>query len=196
MVAPKDGVCSAPGTGFESGEKNTALQGHVAFFDRDSDGIIWPTDTYNGFREIRFGVFLALLSTIIVHGGFSYITCPGLFPDPFFRLYIRNMHRGIHGSDSGSYTKLGEFDVNRFDYNFDMYSSDPHTHLTFAQGVRMLHGNLNPFDPFGWFAATFEWLATYIMLWPSDSRGMNKEDVKAVYNGSIFYQISGKKVKA
>ena len=83
-----------------------------------------------------------------------------------------------------------------------MYSSDPHTHLTFPQGVRMLHGNMNPFDPvrssiyyydilltlvsqFGWIAAIFEWLTTYILLYPLDKRGMAKADVKAVYNVSV-----------
>lgn len=34
---------------------------------------------------------------------------------------------------------------------------------------------------FGWFAAAFEWLATYLMLWPADGR-MKKEDIRAVYN--------------
>jgi hypothetical protein len=46
MVAPKDAVASAPGTGFDPENKNTPLQGHVAFFDRDGDGVIWPYDTY------------------------------------------------------------------------------------------------------------------------------------------------------
>lgn len=55
--------------------------------------------------------------------------------------------QGKHGSDSESYTQLGEFDPKRFNYIFDMYSSEPHTHLTFLEGVRMLHGNRNPFDP-------------------------------------------------
>jgi len=46
MVAPKDGPSTADGTGYESGKQNTPLQKHVAFFDRDNDGIIWPSDTY------------------------------------------------------------------------------------------------------------------------------------------------------
>jgi len=45
MVAPENGAVSAPDTGFEVGKKNTSLQRHVAFFDRDDDGIIWPLDT-------------------------------------------------------------------------------------------------------------------------------------------------------
>jgi hypothetical protein len=107
-----------------------------------------------------------------------------------------------HGSDTEVYNTIGDFDDDKFDYIFDMYSSDPHTHLTFPQGVRMLHGNMNPFDPvrssiyyydtsltlvsqFGWIAAIFEWLATYILLYPLDKRGMAKADVKAVYNVSV-----------
>ncbi|KJA21939.1 hypothetical protein HYPSUDRAFT_186846 [Hypholoma sublateritium FD-334 SS-4] len=195
MVAPKKGVSAAPGTGFQSGAKNTALQSHVAFFDRDDDGIIWPLDTYVGFREIGFGVILSLLSMVIIHSGFSYVTWGSWIPDPLFRLKVKHMHRGKHGSDSGAYTTLGGFDDNRFNYIFDMYSSEPHQYLKFSEGVQMLHGNMNVFDLFGWAAAAFEWLATYIMLWPVDPQGMRKEDVKAVYNGSIFYKLSGRKPK-
>ncbi|KAF8168495.1 Caleosin [Crassisporium funariophilum] len=195
MVAPVDGPSSAPGTGFEQGKRNTALQAHVAFFDRDLDGIIWPTDTYIGFRELKFGVILSIVSMFIIHGGFSYVTWGSILPDPFFRLKIKHMHRGKHGSDSEIYTTIGEFDNERFNYIFDMYSSEPHTHLTFAEGVRMLHGNMNAFDPFGWSAAVFEWLATYLLIWPSDSKGISKMDVKSVYNGAIFYKISGRKPK-
>jgi hypothetical protein len=55
--------------------------------------------------------------------------------------------QGKHGSDTEVYTTIGDFDEDKFHYMFDMYSSVPHTHLTFPQGVRMLHGNMNPFDP-------------------------------------------------
>ncbi|KAF8972530.1 Caleosin [Flammula alnicola] len=195
MVAPVDGPSPAPGIGFAPGKKNTDLQSHVAFFDRDCDGIIWPSDTYMGFRDLQFNIIFSILSMLFIHGGFSYVTWGRILPDPFFRLKIKYMHRGKHGSDSEVYTTLGEFDNDRFNYMFDMYSSEPHTHLKFNEGVRMVHGNMNPYDFFGWFAATLEWLATYILLWPQDPMGMKKEDVKAVYNGSIFYKISGRKVK-
>ncbi|KAH9487309.1 putative peroxygenase 3 [Psilocybe cubensis] len=195
MVAPVDGPSAAPGTGFEVGKHNTALQAHVAFFDRDDDGIIWPGDTYRGFRELKFGVLLSILAMLVIHSGFSYITWGSILPDPFFRLKVKYMHRAKHGSDSGVYTTLGEFDDNRFEYIFNMYSTEPHTHLTFTEGVRMVHGNRNPYDPFGWFSAVFEWLSTYLLLWPVDGRGMRKEDVKAIYNGSLFYRVSGKKPK-
>ncbi|KAK2465194.1 hypothetical protein APHAL10511_002548 [Amanita phalloides] len=192
MTIPQDAVSSAPNTGYEPGKNNTALQSHVAFFDRDSDGIIWPSDTYVGFRRLGFGILFSLLAVIIIHPALSYTTYGTLLPDPFFRLKIKNMHRAKHGSDSESYTSLGEFDEKRFESMFRMYSSPPHTHLDFWQGVKMLYGNRNVADPFGWFAAMFEWLATYIMLWPTDGR-MRKEEVMAVFDGTIFRAISAKR---
>lgn len=49
------------------------------------------------------------------------------------------------------------------------------------------HTERTPFsdvlEKFGWFAATFEWLATYILLWPADGR-MKKEDIRAIYDVS------------
>jgi Caleosin related protein len=62
--------------------------------------------------------------------------------------------QGKHGSDTEIYTTIGEFDEIRFNYMFDMYSSPPQTHLTAVECVRMLHGNMNPFDPVGVYFRT------------------------------------------
>ncbi|KAF8742611.1 hypothetical protein AX14_003244 [Amanita brunnescens Koide BX004] len=147
MTIPKDAVNSAPSTGYEVGKENTALQCHVAFFDRDRDGIIWPRDTYVGFRRLGFGIIVSFLAVIVIHLGLSYPTYGTWLPDPFFRLKIRNIHRGKHGSDTESYTPLGVWDEKRFDCIFDMYSSPPHTHIGFWQGARMVYGNRDVFDP-------------------------------------------------
>ncbi|KIJ26216.1 hypothetical protein M422DRAFT_209552 [Sphaerobolus stellatus SS14] len=186
MAPPKDAKSSA-----SLSPPNTALQGHVAFFDTDNDGIIWPLDTYHGFRAIGFGVFLSFLSMLVIHFGFSYATCSSWIPDPFFRLYNKNMHRAVHGSDSRSYTHRGELDEARFDEIFNTYTYPPNNNITFKQGVRMIRGNANPFDPFGWFAAIFEWGATYILL----GSPVLKEDVKGLMDGSLFYKLAAQKEK-
>lgn len=87
-------------------EKNkdyTVLQQHVMFWDRDMDGHIWPLDTYRGFRELGFNILFSLLALLIIHINFSYPTRLGLsyFPDPFFRVYVRDIHKakvGTHGA--------------------------------------------------------------------------------------------------
>lgn len=49
-------------------------------------------------------------------------------------------------------------------------------------------------DPIGWGGALFEWMATYIMLWPDDGR-MMKEDIRGIYDGSIFYTIAARRAQ-
>jgi peroxygenase len=38
-------------------------------------------------------------------------------------------------------------------------------------------------------------IATYIMLWPEDGR-MMKEDIRGIYDGSIFYTLAERREKA
>ncbi|KAG6828411.1 hypothetical protein H0H92_008075 [Tricholoma furcatifolium] len=171
MTLPRHNGRSAPPSDGSQPRKclNTALQSHVAFFDKDSDGVIWPSDTW--------------------------LTSGALLPDPLFRLKVENMHKGKHGSDTESYTSTGAFDEERFNYVFDLYSSKPHTHMTFEEGICMLQGNRNPFDPFGWVSAALEWYTTYLILWPEDGK-VKKEDIRAIYDGSLFYKISGTSQKS
>lgn len=63
----------------------TVLQQHCDFFDRDHDGILWPQDTFIGFYRLGFGVILSMVALFVIHANFSYPTCEGWLPDPFFR---------------------------------------------------------------------------------------------------------------
>lgn len=62
-----------------------------------------------GFYKLGFGFILSLASAVIIHGAFSYPTLRGLFPDPFFRIYIDKIHRDKHGSDSGQSVLPGKY---------------------------------------------------------------------------------------
>lgn len=75
----------------------------------------------------------------------------------------------------------------------------------------MLKGQRYITDPIGWGSAFFKckiyWyncllvalltnqgIVTYIMLWPKDSR-MMKEDIRRVYDRSIFYVLAERRAK-
>jgi len=176
----------------------TVLQQHVAFFDSDHDGVIWPLDTYRGFRQLGFNVFLSLLSLVIIHANFSYPTVSGFLPDPFFRVYTERIHKDKHGSDSGTYDNEGRYIPQKFEDIFAKYAGSEEGKdkegLTLWEALNLMKGQRVIFDPFGWGGASFEWLATYILLWPEDGR-MKKEDIRRVYDGSLFYEVAARRAK-
>lgn len=173
--------------------QQTVLQQHCAFFDRDNDGIIWPMDTFAGFHALGFGIFLSLVAVFVIHANFSYPTLDKWLPDPFFRVYIKNIHMDKHGSDTNTYDHEGRYIPQKFEDIFAKYA-DGRDYLTLWDTGKMLRGQRCIADPIGWGGAFFEWLATYLMLWPEDGR-MKKEDIRRIYDGSIFHSIAAKRSK-
>ncbi|KAI1655936.1 Caleosin-domain-containing protein [Daldinia decipiens] len=169
----------------------TVLQQHCEFFDFDRDGVIWPQDTFRGFHRIGFGIILSLVSAFIIHANFSYPTVSGWLPDPFFRVFIANVHKDKHGSDTGTFDTEGRFIPQRFEDVFSKYGKG-HDYLTIWGVVDLLKGQRCIMDPVGWFGAFFEWLATYLMLWPADGK-MRKDDIRGIYDGSIFYTLASRR---
>ncbi|KAM0917917.1 hypothetical protein ACQ4PT_009317 [Festuca glaucescens] len=55
------------------------LQKHIAFFDRNKDGVIYPSKTYQGFRAIGCGVALSAFSAVFIHGLLGPQTVPVCF---------------------------------------------------------------------------------------------------------------------
>jgi peroxygenase len=134
----------------------TVLQQHIAFFDSDSDGVIWPLDTFNGFHRLGYNLFLCVLSVVIIHGNFSYPTVSGWLPDPFFRIYTARIHKDKHGSDSGTYDTEGRFVPQKFEDIFAKYAGGDKKGITLREIFNYMKGQRLVFDPFGWFGALFE----------------------------------------
>ncbi|KAI2634972.1 Caleosin-domain-containing protein [Hypomontagnella submonticulosa] len=172
-------------------QDKTVLQQHCEFFDTDRDGVIWPQDTFWGFHRLGFGIILSFVAVLVIHSNFSYPTVSGWLPDPFFRVFVANIHKDKHGSDTGTYDFEGRFVPQRFEDLFTKYGKG-RDYLTIWDVWDLLKGQRCIADPVGWFGAFFEWLATYLMLWPADGK-MMKEDIRGIYDGSIFFTIANRR---
>lgn len=91
----------------------------------------------------------------MIHANFSYPTVHGILPDPFFRIYLDNIHKDKHGSDTGAYDNEGRFIPQKFEDFFAKYASqkDGLAVLDIWNGLR---GQRVIMDPIGWGAEMFE----------------------------------------
>ncbi|GAA6001592.1 caleosin family protein [Rhodotorula paludigena] len=170
------------------------LAQHVAFFDKDRDNILWPLDTWRGFREMGYSFFWCTFAMSVIHFFFSWFTAPGFLPDPFWRVFLKNGHRSKHGSDTGVYDSEGRFIPAKFEEIFSKFDKGNKGGLTFWEGVHMIHAQRQAVDPIGWCAEAFEWASTYLLIWPKDGI-CDKESIRTVYDGSIFFVVAAEERK-
>lgn len=176
----------------------TVLQQHVSFFDRNKDGIIYPWETYQGFRAIGFGVFISIIAAFLINVNLSYVTSFGWIPSPLLPIYVANIHKAKHGSDSEVYDTEGRFDPAKFDAIFSKYAVTHPDKLTKSELESMLKGNRNMNDFFGWLAAQGEW--TFLYKLAKNKEGfIEKEALRGLYDGSLFEyfekQIASRKTR-
>ncbi|KAL9324909.1 hypothetical protein ACSQ67_005554 [Phaseolus vulgaris] len=95
------------------------LQKHVEFFDRNHDGIIYPWETFQGFRAIGCGYLISSVAALFINASLSRKTRPGKFPSLLFPIEVKNIQKAKHGSDSSVYDtegRLGSFSEWKFLY--------------------------------------------------------------------------------
>ncbi|WCJ24103.1 Peroxygenase [Euphorbia peplus] len=169
----------------------TVLQQHVAFFDQNKDGVIYPNETFTGCRQLGFNVIISLIITIAFHLFFSIPTQPGRLPSLKFPIYIVNIHYGKHGSDTGVYDTEGRFMTMNLENMFTKYGKTSPDKLSFSELWNMTEGNRLNFDFIGWLAEKAEWILVYVIA--KDKEGyLSKDSIRRLFDGSLFESIAAK----
>eukprot|EP00261_Vitis_vinifera_P021407 XP_010652627.1 PREDICTED: probable peroxygenase 4 isoform X1 [Vitis vinifera] len=173
----------------------SALQKHVAFFDQNKDGTVYPWETYRGFRAIGCGIFLSAGSAFLINLALSRKTRPGKFPSLLLPIEIKNIHMAKHGSDSGVYDSEGRFVPSKFEEIFTKHAGANSNALTSDELLAMLKYNRVPKDYSGWLASWTEWKILYFLC--KDKNGLlHKETIRAVYDGSLFERMQEHRASA
>ena len=84
-----------------------------------------------------------------------------------------------------TFDNQGRFRSQSFEEFFTNYDRGNKGGLSAGDLWDAWYGQRHAFDFFGWTAAFFEWLATYLLLWPEDGV-LKKEEVRRLFDGSIF----------
>ncbi|KAL2545912.1 putative peroxygenase 4 [Forsythia ovata] len=168
----------------ENDEQNV-LQKHVIFFDRNKDGIIYPSETFKGFRAIGSGILLSSAAAVFINVAFSRKTRPGKSFSLHFPIEVKNIQMAKHGSDSGVYDIEGRFVASKFE---EIFAKHAHTHpnaLTSNELKTFIKSNRENKDYGGWLAGYVEWKILYFLC--KDKNGLlQKDTIRAAYDGSLF----------
>lgn len=170
------------------GTGENVLAKHVAFFDRNQDGVVYPWETFQGFRAIGSGLMLSTVAAFFINMGLSHKTRPGKFPSLLFPIEIKNIAKAKHGSDSGVYDSQGRFVPSKFEDIFRKHARSNPNALTSEELSEMLKANREPNDFAGRLAALTEWKILFYLC--KDKNGLLQRDtIRGVYDGSLFEKM-------
>ncbi|XVF42318.1 hypothetical protein PTKIN_Ptkin01aG0351500 [Pterospermum kingtungense] len=132
-----------------------------------------------------FNLVAAFIFAIFGHVAMSYKTLPTWIPSPFLPIYIQNIHKARHRSDSRIYDPDGRFNPAILENIFNKYACTEPDKLSFRELWRMTDANRSAFDFFGWISNKFEWGVLYLLA--RDEKGfLSKEAVRRRFDGSLF----------
>ena len=187
----------------------TALQKHVDFFDRDLDGDIEWSETFEGCRALGISSVTSSAFATAINAALGTSTGGSLFT-----VKTATIHQGIHGSDTGIYDKKGNYvpeafealftnyDRNRDDVldedEFDALYAGQYTDAAGSAASRAEFAVL--IDIAGerytktetWRSCDWWWCPSYEYQDQQDV--LTREVLEQFYDGSLFYKIAGEPV--
>ncbi|WOK91931.1 hypothetical protein Cni_G00622 [Canna indica] len=168
-------------------QEQTPLQKHVAFFDANNDGIVYPTETYKGLRAIGLNAALSLAASALINGFMSPKTTPDGKFNPLLPIYVSNINKAMHGGDTGVYDSNGGFVEANFEAIFEKHAKTNPNALTKQELDEMLQANKDS-DVAGGNASSAEWNVLYNLCKDKDGF-LQKETIRKVIDGSLFYEL-------
>ncbi|KAL6861709.1 hypothetical protein ACP4OV_017409 [Aristida adscensionis] len=166
----------------------TDLQKHVAFFDRNKDGILTPAETIQGFVAIGCELAFSTAAASTVHAALAPFTNPPGSLPPYVNIYLKYIDKAIHRSDTGAYDAKGRFVPKKFDEIFTKHAHLKPDALSLPELEEMLLFNRNPIDPASWAASEAEWQLIFQLA--HDKYGfLTKKTARGIYDGSIFVEL-------
>jgi peroxygenase len=169
--------------------KGTPLQQHVAFFDRNGDGIITPRETYEGCRAIGCNRLVAATAAALINGTMGWPTARRLLPT--FNIRVAHIERAMHGSDTRLYDEHGHFDADAFAKLFDEYDRDGDGYWSLSEFLARARAQRNVMDLFGQTASVLEFAVLYYLV-GRDGR-LSRDDLRKCYDGSLFTELAARR---
>ena len=124
----------------------TVLERHVSYFDPDRDGEITMAQTFRGLRNVGVGVVISCLLTLLINLFLGYLT----HGKPSLSVSVRDIARGKHPYDTGSFDERGELSAANFEALFSApTASAPFDRLTRDEIRTRIVKRGDPKKPFG-----------------------------------------------
>ncbi len=188
----------------------TALQKHVHFFDRDNDGFITLSNTYDGLRALGFGSVTSSGMAVAINGALGPATGARWYAP--FTLNIGLIHHGKHGSDTGVYDAEGHYIADAFEAMFDLYDSNEDGELSEEEFEDLYEGQYT--DSSGSTASRAEFSILFQLASTTRTRTeevfdswssyttteevsylvLTRETLESFYDGSLFYDLAGEPI--
>lgn len=97
-----------------------------------------------------FNILFSVWAITVINPAFSLVSSPGWFPDPFFRVFTKNIHKGKHGSDQEVFDTEGRFTPQKFEDIFTKWDRGNKGGLSLSDIWRMTQATFMANDFFGW----------------------------------------------